>query len=79
MEIRQREARESHSFFNNRVMYLEDVKNILLTDTQNKGIELTYNYFMNHSALLCKHEKFLSLYLHYLIMFSTLKTSIAFF
>jgi hypothetical protein len=71
MEIRQRETRESHSF-NNRVMYLEDVKNILLTDTQNKGIELTYTHFMNHPALLHKHEKFTA-YLHYLIMFSTPK------
>ena len=71
MEIRQREARESHCF-NSRVIYLEDVKNILLTDTHNKGIELTYNYFMNHPSLLYKHEKFTT-YLHYLIMFSTPK------
>ena len=71
MEIRQRELRESYTF-NNRVMHLNDVKNILLIDTQNKGIELTYNYFMNHPSLLYKHERY-SAYLQYLIMFSTPK------
>ena len=71
MESRQRELRETH-YFNSRVMFLEDVKDTLLKDTHNKGIELTYNYFMTHPSLLYTHEKFTA-YLHYLIMFSTPK------
>lgn len=69
MENKQRELREQYTF-NNRVMYLEDVKDILLSDTRNKGIEPSYNYFMSHPSLLNKHERFTH-YLHYLIMFST--------
>lgn len=69
MEQRQREIREQN-WFNNRVMHLDDVKEILINDSRHKGIELSYKYFMSHPSLLHKHEKYIN-YLHFLIMFSS--------
>ena len=64
-----RQIRENSSF-NNRIMFLDDVKKVLLNDTYHKGIELTYYYFINHPGIPEKYERY-SYYLHYLIMFST--------
>lgn len=63
-----RNIRENNSF-NNRVMSLDTVKDVLLKNTYDRGIELTYHYFINHPGIPEKHERY-SYYLHYLIMFS---------
>ena len=65
----QRMLRENNTF-NNRIVRLDQVKEMMLRDTYNVGIELTYYYFMNSLPGFNKYEK-QTHYLHYLIMFST--------
>ena len=59
--------REVHTF-NNRIMLLEDVKQVLLNDTISKGIQLNAAYFYDHPFSPNVFERY-SYYLHYLIMF----------
>lgn len=72
MSQAQRIIRETHNF-NNRVLRLEEVKQTLLKDTERAGIQLNYQYFINHPSILNNFEGN-SYYLHYLIMFSTARS-----
>lgn len=59
--------RESHTF-NNRIMYLDDVKQLLLNDTLSRDIQLNASYFYDHPFSPNFFERY-AYYLHYLIMF----------
>lgn len=59
--------RETHTF-NNRIMYLDDVKQLLLNDTLSRGIQLNAAYFYDHPFSPNVFERY-AYYLHYLIMF----------
>ena len=54
--------------FNNRIMYLDDVKQLLLNDALSKGIQLNAAYFYDHPFTSNIFERY-AYYLHYLIMF----------
>lgn len=60
--------RETHTF-NNRIMYLDDVKQLLVNDTLAKGIQLNASYFYDHPFSPNFFERY-AYYLHYLIMFT---------
>lgn len=59
--------RETYTF-NNRIMYLDDVKQLLLNDTLSRGIQLNASYFYDNPFSPNFFERY-AYYLHYLIMF----------